>query len=160
MTPRQRIEGLTRSWYGYSVFAAMLSVLGIRASGPLSLVIGLGMSIVINTIGLVISIAVVTWLGRKLAVYHMQPEENADFALSPDGRHYVLNGTKMWISNSAWADLFTVLGALGVLGGLWAFLHEWSLASILDVVLMAACTMLNARSFRVLSDTGVRSYFV
>lgn len=28
--------------------------------------------------------------------------------LSPDGKHYVLNGAKMWISNAAWADLFTV----------------------------------------------------
>lgn len=28
--------------------------------------------------------------------------------LTPDGKHYVLNGTKMWISNAAWADLFTV----------------------------------------------------
>ena len=28
--------------------------------------------------------------------------------LSPDGGHYILNGTKMWISNAAWADLFTV----------------------------------------------------
>jgi alkylation response protein AidB-like acyl-CoA dehydrogenase len=30
--------------------------------------------------------------------------------LTPDGRHYVLNGTKMWISNAAFADLFTVFG--------------------------------------------------
>lgn len=28
--------------------------------------------------------------------------------LSADGKHYLLNGTKMWISNAAWADLFTV----------------------------------------------------
>ena len=28
--------------------------------------------------------------------------------LSPDGGYYLLNGTKMWISNAAWADLFTV----------------------------------------------------
>jgi alkylation response protein AidB-like acyl-CoA dehydrogenase len=28
--------------------------------------------------------------------------------LAPDGTHYVLNGTKMWITNAAWADLFTV----------------------------------------------------
>jgi len=28
--------------------------------------------------------------------------------LSSDGKHYILNGTKMWISNSAWADLFTI----------------------------------------------------
>lgn len=28
--------------------------------------------------------------------------------LSADGKHYLLNGTKMWISNAAWAGLFTV----------------------------------------------------
>src|SRR6516164_4048954 len=28
--------------------------------------------------------------------------------LSPDGRHYVLNGEKMWITNAGFADLFTV----------------------------------------------------
>jgi alkylation response protein AidB-like acyl-CoA dehydrogenase len=27
-----------------------------------------------------------------------------------DGRHYVLNGQKMWISNGGWADLYTVFG--------------------------------------------------
>src|SRR3954454_3080923 len=28
--------------------------------------------------------------------------------LSPDGKHYVLNGEKMWIKNAGFADLFTV----------------------------------------------------
>ena len=28
--------------------------------------------------------------------------------LSPDKTHYILNGVKMWITNAAWADLFTV----------------------------------------------------
>ena len=28
--------------------------------------------------------------------------------LTPDGKSYVLSGTKMWISNAGWADLFTV----------------------------------------------------
>lgn len=28
--------------------------------------------------------------------------------LSPDGKHYLLNGTKFWITNAAFADLFTV----------------------------------------------------
>jgi alkylation response protein AidB-like acyl-CoA dehydrogenase len=32
----------------------------------------------------------------------------AKATLSADGKHYVLNGTKMWISNAAWADLITV----------------------------------------------------
>ena len=28
--------------------------------------------------------------------------------LSPDGRHYVLNGSKIWISNGGLAEVFTV----------------------------------------------------
>ncbi len=28
--------------------------------------------------------------------------------LSPDGKHYILNGEKMWITNASFADLFTV----------------------------------------------------
>jgi len=32
--------------------------------------------------------------------------------LSPDGSHYVLNGEKMWISNSGFADLFTVFAKI------------------------------------------------
>jgi hypothetical protein len=139
MTPRQRIEGLTRSWYGYAAFAALLSVLSIRASGPLSLIIGLGLSIVINTIALVLSIAFIAWLGRKLAVSRSNP-------------------VRLFLV--FFSGLFSVLGALGVLSGVWAFPHEWSLASIFNVVLMLTCTMLNAKSFRVLTDTAVRSYFV
>ena len=33
--------------------------------------------------------------------------------LSPDGRHYVLNGQKMWITNGGSADLFTVFAKVG-----------------------------------------------
>ena len=32
--------------------------------------------------------------------------------LTPDGRHYVLNGQKMWISNGGWADLYTVFAKI------------------------------------------------
>src|SRR6516162_8344171 len=32
----------------------------------------------------------------------------AKAVLSPDGKHYILDGVKMWITNAAWADLFTV----------------------------------------------------
>lgn len=32
--------------------------------------------------------------------------------LSADGRHYILNGTKMWISNAGWADLFTIFAKI------------------------------------------------
>src|SRR5271163_3742214 len=32
--------------------------------------------------------------------------------LSPDGKHYILNGEKMWISNAGFADLFTVFAKI------------------------------------------------
>ncbi|MGA9805392.1 MAG: acyl-CoA dehydrogenase family protein, partial [Terriglobales bacterium] len=32
--------------------------------------------------------------------------------LSPDGKHYILNGEKMWITNAGFADLFTVFAKL------------------------------------------------
>jgi len=32
--------------------------------------------------------------------------------LSPDGKHYLLNGEKMWISNSGFADIFTVFAKI------------------------------------------------
>ena len=33
--------------------------------------------------------------------------------LTPDGKHYVLNGQKMWITNGGAADLFTVFAKVG-----------------------------------------------
>src|SRR6202046_2992470 len=33
--------------------------------------------------------------------------------LSSDGKHYILNGEKMWITNAGFADLFTVFAKLG-----------------------------------------------
>jgi alkylation response protein AidB-like acyl-CoA dehydrogenase len=30
--------------------------------------------------------------------------------LTPDGKHYILNGTKQWITNGAFADVFTIFG--------------------------------------------------
>ena len=33
--------------------------------------------------------------------------------LSPDGKHYILNGQKMWITNGGIADMFTVFAKVG-----------------------------------------------
>jgi alkylation response protein AidB-like acyl-CoA dehydrogenase len=33
--------------------------------------------------------------------------------LSPDGKHYILNGQKMWITNAGFADLFVVFAQVG-----------------------------------------------
>ncbi len=54
--------------------------------------------------------------GELVAAYALtEPQSGSDAlaarttaVLSPDGRHYVLNGQKMWITNGGFADLFTV----------------------------------------------------
>ena len=35
--------------------------------------------------------------------------------LSPDGKHWILNGTKIWISNGGMADFFTVFARTAVI---------------------------------------------
>src|SRR6202789_1700462 len=46
--------------------------------------------------------------------------------LSQDGKHYILNGEKMWITNAGFADLFTVFAKIDG-EKFWAFLVEKSL---------------------------------
>jgi alkylation response protein AidB-like acyl-CoA dehydrogenase len=54
--------------------------------------------------------------GELLAAYALtEPESGSDAlaakttaVLSADGRHYLLNGQKMWITNGGFADLFTI----------------------------------------------------
>jgi len=138
MNAKQKIEQLTRSWYGYAVFAAVLSVLSLQATGVLSLMIGLGLSIALNAIGLVIAIAITTFLGRRLLARS--------------------NGTRLFLV--VFSGLFSVLGALATLTSAWSFLTSWTLASVCSVVLSASSTLLNVRSFRVLRETAVRAYFV
>ena len=54
--------------------------------------------------------------GELIAAYALTEPQSGSDALaarttatrSPDGRHYVLNGQKMWITNGGFADLFTI----------------------------------------------------
>src|SRR5450631_4520332 len=54
--------------------------------------------------------------GEWIGAYALSESSSASDALncrtravlSPDGKHYILNGEKMWITNSGFADLFTV----------------------------------------------------
>lgn len=58
--------------------------------------------------------------GEMIAAYALSESTSGSDAmhirtravLSPDGRHYVLNGEKMWISNSGFADIFTVFAKI------------------------------------------------
>jgi alkylation response protein AidB-like acyl-CoA dehydrogenase len=44
--------------------------------------------------------------------------------LSPDGKHYVINGQKMWITNGGFADIFTVFAKIDDDENLTAFIVE------------------------------------
>ena len=54
--------------------------------------------------------------GELIAAYALtEPQSGSDAlaarttaVLTPDGRHYLLNGSKMWITNGGFADLFTI----------------------------------------------------
>ena len=50
--------------------------------------------------------------------------------LSADGKHYILNGQKMWITNAGFADLFTVFAKIDDDENLSAFLVEKSFGGI------------------------------
>jgi hypothetical protein len=137
MNARQKIERLTNSWYGYALFTAVLSVFSVRASGIFSLAIGLGMTLVMNAIALVISIAFITFFGRGLI-----------------GKSAGMRRFLVFMSG-----LFTLLGVLGTLAAGWDFLRDWSIAGLLSIVASAACTVMNARSYNVLTQTSVKAYF-
>src|SRR5882724_2181993 len=59
--------------------------------------------------------------GDMIAAYALtEPQAGSDAlaakttaTLSADGTHYVLNGTKMWITNGGFADLFTIFAKVG-----------------------------------------------
>lgn len=54
--------------------------------------------------------------GKAYAAFALtEPSSGSDAAsirtravLSPDGKHYILNGSKIWISNGGWAGIMTV----------------------------------------------------
>ena len=58
--------------------------------------------------------------GEWIAAYALSESSSGSDALncrtravlSADGKHYVLNGEKMWITNSGFADLFTVFAKI------------------------------------------------
>jgi alkylation response protein AidB-like acyl-CoA dehydrogenase len=50
--------------------------------------------------------------------------------LSTDGKHYIINGQKMWITNAGFADIFTVFAKIGDDKNLSAFIVEKDFAGL------------------------------
>lgn len=76
--------------------------------------------------------------GERKACYCLtEPDSGSDAnsgkmhaVLSPDGKHYILNGSKMWITNGGFADIFTVFAKIDNDENLSAFIVEKSFGGI------------------------------
>ena len=127
MTAREKIQNLTNAWYGYFLFAGVVSVLRDGASF---------FSIAITAI-CTLGLFLMTWfIGRRL------------------------------LARSSFTRLALVLISFGVaaLSGYgvakagWMFVHEWSFSLLIGIVLGAGSVMMHVRSFRVLTDSSVKTY--
>jgi len=56
------------------------------------------------------------------------------------------------------SGICTVLGAFGTAKMGWTFFHTWSLTTLVYTGMLATSVMMHARSFRVLTDSSVKSY--
>jgi hypothetical protein len=125
MTAQKKLEQLTDSWYGFTFFAAIISLLSN----------GIGIFTLIFTIGSTLFSLFINYLiGRSLQKR---------------------NG----LTRVVLIVLSACFGVLGVLklGG--AFLGDWSFGGLLQIVLAVAGIVMNVRSFRVLTDRTVKTYF-
>jgi hypothetical protein len=127
-TARQKIEGLTNSWYGYAVFGALLSLW----HG------GIGFFSLIGTaISFLFSIFLTWFIGRRL------------LAKSTMTRLLLILIT----------GFSSVMGTVGVAKMGWTFCQTLSLSVLVYAGLLAVSVYMNARSFRVLTDKSVKTYF-
>lgn len=128
MTAQKKLEQLTDSWYGFTFFTAIISLLSN----------GIGFFTLIFTIGSTLFSLFITYLiGRSLQ------------------KRNGLTRVVLIVLSAIGA----CLGVLGVLklGG--AFLGDWSFGGLLHIALGVAGVVMNVRSFRVLTDRTVKTYF-
>ncbi len=128
MSAKERIETLTNGWYGFTLFAGLISLL---QSG-----IGI-ISLVLTGATTLFSLAFTFFLGRRLLA-------------------------RSSLTRSILVFSSALSAGLGLLGGAklgMAFFHEWSLGILLTLAVTAGSVLMNVRSFRVLTDSSVKSYF-
>jgi hypothetical protein len=136
MDGKKTIQGLTNAWYGYSVFATLSSVLGIRAYGIVAATFALSIWAVFAAIGFVISLVFVTFFSRKLLARS--------------------NATRLFLF--VISGLLALLGGLSALNAAWAFLHFWTLSLLVHMALAIVYAWMCGRSFTALGGESVRAY--
>jgi hypothetical protein len=151
MTARQRIEELTYTWYGFTVFAAVASIVQaalwpLSASllfSPIKLALAfLGsafsvlLAIGLNVVFLVVNVLIVRAFGRALL-----------------GRSAI---TRVFLVLAS--AVLAVLHAWSGLQQLWNGVSHLSVAPLVGALVAAVAVALYLRSFRVLSHPDVRAY--
>jgi hypothetical protein len=128
MTARQKIEGLTNSWYGYAAFGALVSLW--RG--------GLGLFSLAWAAALFVANVLLVWfIGRRLLA-----------------RGSLTRAVLLLVTG-----LFSVLGAVTTAKLGYTFFQSWSLSVALYGFTAALGVYMNARSFKVLTDSSVKAYF-
>ena len=151
MTGKERIEGLTRTWYGFTVLAAAAGVAQVAlwpfSAGllfsPLKLLLGLvGSAFVLvfavgaGLVGAAAGLCLVYLVGRALL-----------------GRSGLVR-----MALAVLTPLLAVLSGLSALRSLWAGVSHLALAPVLSACVAGMAAALYVRSFRVLVDPAVRGY--
>jgi hypothetical protein len=128
MTARQKIEGLTNSWYGYTVFGAALSLWQ-------------------NGIGLFSLMGTAAWF-----VFNI-------FLVWFIGRRLLHKGSLTRLVLVIVTALGSVFGTIATAKMGWTFFQTWSLSVAMYAGITGLAVYMNARSFKVLTDSSVKAYF-
>jgi hypothetical protein len=151
MTARERIQKITHTWYGYTVFAAVASVVQVALwpfspgllFSPVKLAftivgaaLGVVVSVVLNLACAAIGIGVASLLGRAL------------LARSSFVRLVLL----------VVSTLGFVFGGYSALKLTWAAIAHFSPSTLVGAVVTGIGVLLYIRSYQVLTDPSVKSY--
>jgi hypothetical protein len=129
MTARQKIENLTHAWYGYLTFTAIASLFSDGIPGPFA--------IVWKACGLGLTLFCAWFIGRRL----------------------LNKGSLTRAILLVVTGLGTLLQGYGVGKMALAFVRTWELSMLGAAVFLGVSVFMHARSFRVLTDSSVRTYF-
>ena len=136
MTARQKIEKLNNTWYGFTVFAALMSFFSLRASGMVAAAIGFSFWAAAVVVVLLISLTVQTLFGRALL-------RGSSLA----------RGFLVFFSG-----LFALLSVVSVFGCGATFFSTWSVTWLVKGAWAIGYSWLYAKSFLVLTSSDVKRH--
>lgn len=126
-TARQKIEGLTHSWYGWTAFTSLLALWD-RGIGIISLFL--------TGAGFLLSCLVIWFLGNRL----------------------VNKSSLTRVLLVVLSAIVSVLGTIGTAKLGWTFINTLSLSVALQAAFTGLGVYMHARSFKVLTDSSVKTY--